>query len=288
MQAAAVDRRYAPWYRHPMTFVRQPSPRLRPYVARYAGYRFDGAEAQSHAGLPSRHLTLVISLSGPITVAGPTGIHAFNAFVSGLHATPVRVTGTASPCGMRLFLTPLGARALLGTTSAELAGQTVDLFDLLPGGRDELLGRLHEAAGWERRFDVIDDLLERCLLDDVGFRPGLRHAWSRLLDSDGTASIAGLAHETGWSRRHLGQVFAEEIGLSPKRFARIVRFEHACRLIRRGGALAGVAAESGYADQPHLGRDWTEITDSTPRDWIRRELPFLQDYEIGGALSPPS
>jgi AraC-like DNA-binding protein len=265
------------------TSVRLPSARLRPYISHYAGYRMDDAPAMTHAGLPSRHLTMVISLGGPIHIEGAADSGSYGAFVSGLHAAPVAIYGPASPFGVRLMLTPLGARALLGVSSADLAGRTIALSDL-PGGR-ELVERLHAARRWQHRFDLLDEMLGRGLCADLGADIRLRHAWRRLLDSNGGASIAELASELGVSRRYLAQLFADEIGLAPKSVARIARFEHACRLIRRGGLdLAGVAAESGYADQPHLGREWVAMTGSTPRAWMRRELPFVQDYELGGGL----
>lgn len=267
------------------TSVRLPSARLRPFVSRYAGYQWDGAPAMNHAGLPSRHLTLVISLGGPIRVEGAADSGTYGAFVSGLHAAPVTVHGPASPHGIRMMLTPLGARALLGVSSADLAGRTVALGDILGTRGHELIERLHAAQGWQHRFDILDAVLERGLCEDRGVDMRLGHVWNRLFDGNGQAPIAGLAREMGWSRRYLTQLFANEIGVAPKSLARIARFEHACRLIRRGGVdLAGVAAESGYADQPHLGREWVALTGSTPRAWMQRELPFVQDYELGGGL----
>jgi len=268
------------------TSVRLPSARLQPYVSRYAGYRWDDAPAMSHAGLPSRHLTLVVSLGGPIHVEGAADSGSYGAFVSGLHTAPVSVRGPANPCGVRMMLTTLGARALLGVSSADLAGRTIALGDLLGRRGDELVERLHAPQEWQHRFDILDELLERGLCEDRAADRRLSHAWERLFAGNGAVSIADLAREMGWSRRYLARQFADEIGVAPKSLARIARFEHACRLIRRGDLdLAGVAAESGYADQPHLGREWVAITGSTPRIWMRREFPFVQDYELGGGLS---
>ncbi len=264
------------------TAARQPSPRLRPYIARYAGYRFDDAPASGHAGLPSRHLTLVVSLGSRITVSGLAGAGSYQTLVAGLHATPTWIEGPAKPFGVRVLLTPWGARALLAASGAELSGRIVDASDLLGAWGESLVERLGEATSWEQRFAMLDTLFESRLLETR--RPGrrLKGAWDRLLDSHGARPIAEIAAELGWSRRHMAQVFADEIGLSPKTIARIARYERAGRLIREGGDLAGVAAESGYVDQAHMGRDWVAMAGSSPGAWIRRELPFLQDYEVGG------
>jgi AraC-like DNA-binding protein len=73
------------------------------------------------------------------------------------------------------------------------------------------------------------------------------------------------------------------IGVTPKCAARVFRFERACRLIKdeRAG-LAHVAASCAYFDQAHLTHEWNALAGCSPREWIARELPFLEDYELGG------
>jgi AraC-like DNA-binding protein len=71
-----------------------------------------------------------------------------------------------------------------------------------------------------------------------------------------------------------------EIGVSPKTAARILRFEHACKLINRERpSLAHVAAACGFHDQPHMTREWNLLAGCTPRAWISQELPFFQDFD---------
>jgi AraC-like DNA-binding protein len=55
--------------------------------------------------------------------------------------------------------------------------------------------------------------------------------------------------------------------------ARIIRFERVIDLLRAGVPLADTAYSCGYADQPHLNRDFREFAQSTPADWLRRQLP---------------
>jgi AraC-like DNA-binding protein len=46
-------------------------------------------------------------------------------------------------------------------------------------------------------------------------------------------------------------------------------------------SLADVATVCGYFDQAHLTREWHTFAGCSPKAWIARDLPFLQDYEIG-------
>jgi transcriptional regulator GlxA family with amidase domain len=96
-------------------------------------------------------------------------------------------------------------------------------------------------------------------------------------------AVHELARDIGFSRRHFGERFRSEFGIAPKVAARVFRFERACRLFRRfPRRIADVAMASGFHDQAHMVREWHALAGCSPREWIRGELPFLQDYEIGG------
>lgn len=76
--------------------------------------------------------------------------------------------------------------------------------------------------------------------------------------------VDGLADEVGWSRKRLSARFRAQLGITPKRAARLVRFDHAAHLLAAGLAPAAVASESGYADQSHLHREVKAFTGLTP------------------------
>ncbi|MGB6452333.1 MAG: AraC family transcriptional regulator [Steroidobacteraceae bacterium] len=179
------------------------------------------------------------------------------------------------------MLKPLGTRALLGAPAGVLAGQILQLEDLM-GVRvhAELQSRLREAKTWSSRFDILDEVLARGLRrDDTAGE--LQWAWRKLATDAGTTRIEDLAREIGWSRRHLSGRFSVEIGVTPRTLARIARFEKACALVRRErGTLADIAAGAGYHDQPHMTREWRALAGCTPKEWIADEFPFVQDYEL--------
>jgi methylphosphotriester-DNA--protein-cysteine methyltransferase len=81
----------------------------------------------------------------------------------------------------------------------------------------------------------------------------------------------------GWSHKHLIAKFKQQIGVGPKTAARLVRFDQVWRRLdeRRPLDWGQVAADSGYADQAHLIRDFREFTGTTPTDFVTR-IPSLQ------------
>ncbi|HJV08276.1 MAG TPA: DUF6597 domain-containing transcriptional factor, partial [Acidimicrobiales bacterium] len=139
-----------------MTAVhRRPAPALRPLVDRYIGYRQAG-EPGVHRGLPSRHLTLIVSIGAPIDVVAQTDPRQapdrYRFVAGGLQAGPAVIATPAVQEGVAIELTPLGSRALLGVPAAALWDLSVEAADVVGPAAVELWERLHHAADWPSRF----------------------------------------------------------------------------------------------------------------------------------------
>src|SRR5262245_33115067 len=85
-----------------------------------------------------------------------------------------------------------------------------------------------------------------------------------MVTSRGQVRVERLAAQTGWSRKRLWSRFRSQTGLTPKRAAQLIRFDHAAHRLAAGHRAALVAAETGYADQSHLHRDVLAFTGVTP------------------------
>jgi AraC-like DNA-binding protein len=259
----------------------RPAGPLRAVVAEHHAYRQRGVLPARHLGLPSPWLTLIFTLDEPMHVAchpDPQQAPAhYRALVGGLHTTPAVIAHDGAQSGIQLQVSPLGARALLGVPAGELAGLDIHAADVLGLLGAELPERLRAADSWDARFRLLDDRLGRLLDPDAAPpAPEVRRAWRVLRASGGTARIADVAREVGWSERHLAARFRTEIGLTPKAAARVIRFDRARRLVPRvPGAV--VAATCGYADQAHLVREFVAFTGLGPRAWLAAEVGNLQD-----------
>jgi AraC-like DNA-binding protein len=262
--------------------VRTAHPALRPYVGGFTGYKYRGAPLDLHRGLPSRHLTIVISLDEPLGIAWPDSpVEKFQTVVGGLHSTAVRIADSPNVAGIQLSLTPAGSRALLGLPPGELAATVLDVGTLFGMPAQEVGERLRATPHWHERFDLVERLMLESWRDEMVGEPRaeLSWAWRRLCETAGGIGVQELAREVGWSRRHLTEQFRAEYGLAPKVAARVLRFERAVRQLKANPTtrLADLAAGRGYADQAHLTREWHAIAGCSPRQWMTEELPFVQD-----------
>jgi AraC-like DNA-binding protein len=98
-------------------------------------------------------------------------------------------------------------------------------------------------------------------------------------------SEAAPTEELGWSRKRLWSRFHAQIGLPPKRAAKLVRFDRAAHRLVAGQAASRVAADGGYTDQSHLHRDVMAFTGTTPAT-VPSE-PFLAIDDVAWPATKP-
>ena len=175
---------------------------------------------------------------------------------------------------MQIDLSPVGAHLLFRLPMHELADSVVTLEDLF--GRAGL--RLHEAlasaGGFPERFARLDDFFLARLDDALSPVPSITRALGRLRATAGSVPVAALAAEVGCSRRYLTAGFREHVGVTPKLLGRILRFQHAIRLMdSRALGWAEISQSCGYYDQAHLIRDFNQFAGCAPGEFARRRLP---------------
>jgi len=252
---------------------RAPSQRTAGLISAMTGYRETARGRFSQRETASLVVPLIISFGTPFLIAlgrEPDVADRQPSFAAGLYAGPVLIKSDGGAECVQVDFTPLGAYRFFGGAVVDLAARMVDISDVLGREGRQLRERLGATLLWQNRFDLVEDFVA----GRASHRPSpeIEFAYRRLARSAGGARITALAKEIGWSRKHLVNRFRAELGLAPKPVARIMRFHQACRLAHAGEARgwAGVAAESGYADQAHLAREFSTLAGETPTAWARR------------------
>jgi AraC-like DNA-binding protein len=261
-----------------------PSPLLAPLIDGYHGYRLAGFEPGIHRGLPSQHLTFIVSIGPAIDVIAQTdgaqSPQAYRCVLGGLQASSALIAHDGYQEGVAVELTPIGFRSLFGMPARAVWNMSLEFDDLARSVGTELWERLQVVEGWVARFAVCDEVLARLVrADEVGAE--LQESWRLLVASGGNATIAQVADRVGWSRQHLTRRFRDEFGLSPKTAGRVVRFERARRMLQAAPSfvsIAQVAAACGYYDQAHLTNEFAEFAACTPTQLLaEEELPPFRD-----------
>jgi len=162
-----------------------------------------------------------------------------------------------------IVFAPGGFSAFAADAVDLFSNRSVDLEDAWGASVRHLRDRLRELPGPRERLRCLESfLVER-------FAPRLtRHGPWRSSEIDfavrafgsapGIATVRDVARRTGWSERRFSQVFREEVGLSPKTWCRVQRFQRAVRQLHAGADVpwAEMALDCGFYDQSHFANEF--------------------------------
>jgi AraC-like DNA-binding protein len=262
---------------------REPCAELRPYVQRdLEGYDEWLPRPLHRRQFPEPFVVVIIEFGPPlrVTLGGDarTSARSAGGFVVGLGDSFAITEHEGRQRGVQVDLTPTGARRLFGLPLSELTGRIVALRDLLPAETRSLAERLDAASDWPTRLRLVEDLLVHRIRSARVDTARVDWALAQIESSGGAVDVGSLARELGHSHKHLIALFHDQVGVTPKLLARLVRFE---RVIREARAdvptrFANLALAHGYFDQAHLARDVRRFTGLTPTE-ARSSLSELAD-----------
>ena len=160
---------------------------------------------------------------------------------------------------------PAGVFRLFSIPAEELTNNDFDGEAVLGRSFGELARRLGDVLSFSDRVRVANEYLcgRRSAVESVG---AVAHTASQVLRSGGCVRVSALAHAAGLSVRQFERRFRHEIGIGPKLYARIVRFEAALR--RKAAApkmhWTDIAQDLGYHDQMHMVHDFNRLSGDSP------------------------
>ncbi|MCC7053899.1 MAG: helix-turn-helix domain-containing protein [Gemmatimonadaceae bacterium] len=259
------------------------APAVADCVATYVGYEECSRTPLRRFEVPHPNVTVIVNLGDPLDVHAPALEPAgarFGSFVAGLFDTVAVTASTGRSRGIELNLSPLATWRLLGVPMHALVNRAVHLGDLLGRDATQLECRLRDAATWDARFDLLDVALARRLERARAMPATVAWAWRAVMREPGAAPVHDITRELQWSRRRLAATFREHVGLTPKALARVVRFDRVVRQVRalppgESPVWSRLAFGCGYADQPHLVREFREFASLTPTEFHRRLSAIL-------------
>jgi AraC-like DNA-binding protein len=249
-----------------------------------------GASRAPSPNLRERHfphgrLELVVHLGRVYRRVEGAGTHPFSrTCISGLQTQSDVIEaprGASAVLGIQLH--PLGAFRLLGRPIHELTGFTEDLEALMGSAARELADRLVLEAEPARRVRQAEEWIRSRIRPTCEADPAVVWALGELERTSGTISVGRLQGRSGCSRTRFTSMFREQVGVTPKRFARLLRFRRALEMVGRGDReLVDVALATGYYDQPHFNAEFREFSGFTPGDY-RRQLRFPDSMSVAAS-----
>lgn len=278
-----------------------PSPELAPFVDYYWYFTgLDAGHAMEHV-VPDGTVELIIDLRDePRRLFDPKDLTARqtvrSGWVSGAQSGHIVIDVRPGASMIGAHFRPGGAGPVLGMPVETITDQVVELKTLWTNGgaTDALRGRLLTVPGATAKFRTLDQFLVGCIrrAPAARWKPDRVAAAVALLSgangAAGTRSIADIAASLGVSHKHFIDEFRRTVGLTPKRFAQIHRFQGVLTAVRslRVVEWADVAVKCGYYDQSHFIHDFQIFAGMNPSAFLTRTVDDpkfipIEDWDVG-------
>jgi AraC-like DNA-binding protein len=178
---------------------------------------------------------------------------------------------------------PGGFPPFVGDCADLFSNRSVDLGCVWGNAAPSLRDRLRELATPQARLHSLEQFLLLKFNDRMTRHPVVNFALSRFRRAPGMATVHEVARSTGWSERRFSQIFREQVGFSPKVFARIVRFQRAVQQLHNGIDLpwAELALDCGFYDQSHFANEFRAFSGIDATTYSAGARPWANHIAVG-------
>lgn len=227
----------------------------------------DAAAGGSHTSVPHDLYQLTVYCDEQLACRAAGDGQTLRAVVSALRTRSAVFTAQGSGRLAVAQLTPMGWLRSFGFPLAGLTDTRVQIRDLQSSRAEAELHRaLLDAPDDAARSEALGHWLE-CRVNErrrLGLQAERVAAVAMCMLEGEREEMEPLARRHGVSRRQLERDFHHWLGVSPRTYSRLVRFQRAARALSDGVPVAHVAADQGYADQAHMTRAFREMAGVTP------------------------
>lgn len=146
------------------------------------------------------------------------------------------------------------------------------MSDLVKGKTDKLEDMLFDSQNNKQRIAHIEYYLFRRLIQNRDFER-VERAVTMIEDSKGEIKTQNIAREVCLGIKQFERIFSNHVGLNPKKFSSIIRFQNVLKMKREFKELSmyQLALDNGYYDQSHFNHDFKIFTGYTPRTFFNKE-----------------
>jgi AraC-like DNA-binding protein len=263
----------------------KPGPLLSDFVENLWLYHADDSSCRQERIFPSGTVELVFNLrSDELRIYKASWSDEFEGFSGAILSGPYNgffVTDAAEEAAvMGVHFKPGGAFALLGPSVHELADSHIDLDAIWGRWASDLRDQLLEIASPGGRLMKLEELLVSRLLNRREHHASVSLALDRFVQVGARSKTRELARLAGLSQKRFIDLFRFEVGLTPKIFHRVVRFQRVLAKVNARSVpdWGQIALNYGYFDQSHLIRDFVTFSGFSPDDYLHR----LRELDMQG------
>jgi AraC-like DNA-binding protein len=142
--------------------------------------------------------------------------------------------------------------------------------------------RLQEMHDTDLIFKTTEEFLIKNFLGPAALNPCVEFAVSEITRHPDQINLAALSKKIGYSQKHFIGMFKRQVGVTPKSFLKILRFQKAINDIERASAIdwTMLAQDSGFYDQAHFINDFKVFSGFTPEQYLKQKSDMLNYVPI--------
>lgn len=159
----------------------------------------------------------------------------------------------------------------------ELTDSVVDGELVLSREIHDLRARIQDTPDIKQKFSTAENYLTKKFLNKLVANPFIDFAVQKIIHSPHQITIEEISRKVGYSQKHLIKIFKDNVGVTPKNFLKIIRFQKVIQdisLLKRPNWMS-ITLESGYYDQAHFINDFKEFSGFTPNAYLKKQSEFL-------------
>ncbi len=240
----------------------------------------EGHDTEVQKVVPDGCPELIFHFGDPYEIGNGKGLAEIQepCLVAGQLDRPIylRPTGKSGVLGIKFK--PLGLWRMFGTDMHLLTNYAYSLSDVIPSVFENLTQRLRQSSSQKDRISQVEDVL---LGYAIKAKPEneLDLVIETIQSSKGQITLSGLAHHFNISNRKIERLFHQRVGISAKRYSRLIRFTSVFSLIQKPAMTKAEASYlAGYFDQAHFNRDFHQFTGESPEIYFKHNHSFANFF----------
>ena len=242
---------------------RLPHPLLLPYVKRYFWGRDENPPLAQRI-VPNGEMGLLFFRESTVTMDGCQNMRAC------FKGQSMRYHDIVSQKGIEIVgvhFTMLGARSFIDFPLHELFETTLEIADMDDTEWKILEYQVFEAPTYQSCWLLLDDFFLRRLTKSKVDKHNTKRLYHAISQSKRLTRVSDLSAKACLSPRQFQRLFTDQIGLSPKDFLRLQRYQttlQELKLFRHHHSLSEIVWRNGYYDLRHLSNDFKQFTGFCP------------------------
>ena len=218
---------------------------------------------------PNGNVTLVFHYGSPSKFKKKNSIEYIesNLVICGQQTSYYDLSLSGKTGMILIVFKPHGIKSFFNFPINELLNENLSMKDLTKNEASELEDKLFNSKNNKQRIIHLEEFLLKRLILDKDFER-IEHAIKIIENSKGQIKTHVIAQEVYLGIKQFERIFSKHVGLNPKKFTSIIRFQNVIQMKMKNENMYQLALDNGYYDQSHFIHDIKNLTGLSPRTFF--------------------